>query len=67
MAQLHIRNIEEETVLTLKARARARGWTVAELIKNLLILHAAAQARYERGEGNMEALLDTLGLQPVKV
>lgn len=69
MAQIHIRNIDEQTVRELKARAGARALTVAQLIKSLLALHAGTQTLYEGSQNDvtiedLRALLNILELEP---
>ena len=67
MPNLHIRDLPEETVHQLKTRARARGWTLAQLLKALVTLHVLTQARADRGNADLAAVLKTLGLETKQV
>lgn len=59
---LNVRGIDAQTVVALKAQARARNLTVGGMIERLVLLFNDARAS---DEGAVRAMLDDAGLGPI--
>lgn len=71
MTTLNIRNIDEDAVARLKRGSQARGWTLAQYVSALALLHDAMRALADTPtpDGRWEQVqteLTALGLETVR-